>query len=133
MGCSHSKQELQRRKNMRAVSPGSSERTFFSNYTTPGLSFAAALHSSKKYHQQQPSQHLQQQSTKHNREVTSQTSDQSVQAKNVNRNSMGDISVAFTMVQQIMTDLSGVATEEEKVAVITRAVFHMLKLNAGSC
>jgi hypothetical protein len=40
--------------------------------------------------------------------------------------------VAFTVVQQIMTDVSVVATEKEKVAVITKAVFRLLKNNASS-
>jgi hypothetical protein len=42
---------------------------------------------------------------------------------------MDDMYVAFTMVQQIMTGLSGAASEEEKVSVITKAVFSLLKHN----
>jgi hypothetical protein len=38
-------------------------------------------------------------------------SGQSVQATNVNINAMDDMFLAFSMVQQIMTELSGVATE----------------------
>jgi hypothetical protein len=49
---------------------------------------------------------------------TSQTSGQSVQAKSVTINAT-DIFLAFTMMQQIMTELSGAATEEEKLAIIT--------------
>jgi hypothetical protein len=49
-----------------------------------------------------------------------------------NSNAMDDISPAFTMVQQIMTELSGAATEQEKVAVITKAVLRMLKNNANN-
>jgi predicted rRNA methylase YqxC with S4 and FtsJ domains len=59
-----------------------------------------------------------------------QISDQSMQAKNVNINAM-DVFLAFTMVQQIMTELSGAMTEKEKVAVITKAVFRLLKNNAS--
>jgi hypothetical protein len=36
------------------------------------------------------------------------------------------------MVQQIMTGLSSAASEEEKVAVITKAVFSLLKHNGGN-
>jgi hypothetical protein len=36
------------------------------------------------------------------------------------------------MVQQIMPKLSGAATEKEKVAVITKAVFRLLKNNANN-
>jgi hypothetical protein len=40
--------------------------------------------------------------------------------------------LVFTMVQQIMTELSGAATEKEKFAVITKAVFRLLKNNANN-
>jgi hypothetical protein len=52
---------------------------------------------------------------------TNKASGQSMQA-NVNNNTMDDMYVAFTMVQQIMTGLSGAASEEEKVSVIIKAV-----------
>jgi hypothetical protein len=39
---------------------GTAGRTFFSEYTTPNQSFAAALHSSDQQHPQQPSQQKQQ-------------------------------------------------------------------------
>lgn len=42
------------------------------------------------------------------------------------------ILLAFTMVQQIMTELSGTMTEIEKVAVITNAMFGLLKNNANN-
>jgi hypothetical protein len=51
---------------------------------------------------------------------TSQTSSQSVQAKKVNSNAMDEMFAACTMVQQIITDLSGAATEEEKVVIIIK-------------
>jgi hypothetical protein len=52
-----------------------------------------------------------------------------MQAKNVNINAT-DVFLAFTMVQQIMTELSGAATEKKKkVAVITKSVFRLLKTN----
>jgi hypothetical protein len=44
--------------------------------------------------------------TKNTHQDTSQTSGQSVHSKNVNSNAM-DMFLAFTMVQQIMTELSG--------------------------
>jgi hypothetical protein len=64
--------------------------------------------------------------------VTNQTSGQQVQAENVNSNAMEDMSVAFTMVHQIMTGLSGAASEEEKIAVISKTVFSFLKPNDSS-
>jgi Cdc6-like AAA superfamily ATPase len=63
---------------------------------------------------------------------TNQISGQSVQAKNVNVHAMDDIFFVFTMVQNIMTELSGAVTDEEKVAVITKAVFTLLKNNANN-
>jgi hypothetical protein len=39
---------------------------------------------------------------------------------------------AFTVVQHIVTGLSGAASEEEKVPVITKAVFSFLKHNGGN-
>jgi hypothetical protein len=58
-----------------------------------------------------------------------QISGQSMQAKNVNINAMDDVFLAFTMAWHIMTELSGAATEKEKVAVITKTVFRLLKNN----
>jgi hypothetical protein len=56
-----------------------------------------------------------------------------VQAKNVNSNTVhDDMFLAFTMVQQIMTELSGAAKERENVAVVTKAVFGLFKNNANN-
>jgi hypothetical protein len=44
---------------------------------------------------------------------------------------MDNMFVAFTMVQQILTGLSGAASEE-KVFVITKTVFTLLKRNGGN-
>jgi hypothetical protein len=48
-----------------------------------------------------------------------------VRAKNVNNNAMDDTLTAVTMVQQITTELSGAATEQEKVIVITKMVLRL--------
>jgi hypothetical protein len=109
---------------LRFVNWGSSRRTFFSNYTTLYLSFADALRSSEQQHQQQSSQQQQQLSSgPHRQQVTNRTSGQSVQGKNVKSNAMDDMFIASTVVQQIMTELSGAATEKGKLPVITKAVF----------
>jgi hypothetical protein len=52
-----------------------------------------------------------------------------MQTKNINNNST-DMFVAFTMVQQIITELLGAATEKEKAADITKTMFKLLKNNA---
>jgi hypothetical protein len=54
-----------------------------------------------------------------------------MQEENVNSNAMDDMIVAFTMEQQIMTGLSSDASEEEKVSIITKSVFILLKRNGG--
>jgi hypothetical protein len=54
-----------------------------------------------------------------------------MQEEIVNSNGMDDTFVAFTMAQQIMTGLSSAASEVEKVSVITKSVFSLLKRNGG--
>jgi hypothetical protein len=55
-----------------------------------------------------------------------------VQAKDVNINETDEVFLAFTMVQQIMTELSGAVTGKENVAVTTKSVFRLLKNNANN-
>jgi uncharacterized coiled-coil protein SlyX len=55
-----------------------------------------------------------------------------MQARNVNSNSMDDTLAAVTRVQQIMTELSGAATEQEKVIVITKEALRLLKNNVNN-
>jgi hypothetical protein len=43
-----------------------------------------------------------------------------------------DMFLALSVVQQIMTEPSGAATENEKVAIITEAAFSLLGNNAGN-
>jgi hypothetical protein len=69
---------------------------------------------------------------KNTHEDTNQISGQSVHAKSVNITAMDDVFLAFTTMQQIMTELSGAVTEKEKVAVITKAMFRLLKNNANN-
>jgi hypothetical protein len=54
-----------------------------------------------------------------------------MQASNMNTNAMDDTLAAVTMVKQIMTELCGVATEQEKVIIITKVVLRLLKNNAN--
>jgi uncharacterized coiled-coil protein SlyX len=55
-----------------------------------------------------------------------------MQAKNINSNGMDNTLIATTMVQQIMTELSGAVTEQGKVIVITKVVLRLLKNKANS-
>jgi hypothetical protein len=54
-----------------------------------------------------------------------------MQASNMNTNAMDDTLAAVTMVKQIMTELCGSATEQEKVIIITKVVLRLLKNNAN--
>jgi hypothetical protein len=63
--------------------------------------------------------------------TTNKISGWSVQAKNVNINAM-DVFLAFDMVQQIMTEFIGAVTEREMIAVLTKAVFKLLKNNTNN-
>jgi hypothetical protein len=57
------------------------------------------------------------------RRSTSPTKHQVSECRKIlNSNAMGDMFVAFTMVQQIMTGLSRAASEERKVSAISKAV-----------
>jgi hypothetical protein len=75
----------------------------------------------------QPSEKQKESANPQKQQVANKASGESVLAKIVNSNAMEDMFVAFTMVQQIMTGLSSAASEEEKVSVITKAVFSLLK------
>jgi hypothetical protein len=54
-GCSHAKGELQRRRAQRAPK-GPTGRTFFSKFTSPQQSYAAALHQDTQHQQPQTTQ-----------------------------------------------------------------------------
>jgi hypothetical protein len=127
-GRSYAKEELQRRKNQRISNQGSSGRAFFSKCTTPERSFASALRSSVE--SKQPSENQEESAGPQKKQVAIKASDQSIQEEIVNSNAM-DMFVAFTMVQQIMTRLSSAASEEEKVTIIAKSVFSLLKRNGG--
>jgi hypothetical protein len=68
---------------------------------------------------------------KNTRQDTSQISGQSVQAKHVNINATDDMFLAFTVVQWIMTELSGVATGKEKVVVTTKPAYRLETLKCS--
>jgi hypothetical protein len=113
----------------RPNTPSSKRRTNFE--TCICLRENKNLRRSDQQHQQQPSKQKQQQSSDRNKHYeTSQISGVSVHANNVNINATDDPFLAFTMVQQNMTDFSGAATEKEKATVITKAVCRLLKNNA---
>jgi hypothetical protein len=103
---------------------------FFSNHTTPGLSFAAALHNDTQHQQQHHPPTVAQASPttvgemgappplRHNQQVPSQ----SVQAPNVNNSSLNMFKVVTMVFQQIMTELNAAELEEDRIVAITKIV-----------
>jgi hypothetical protein len=60
----------------------------------------------------------------HNQQVPKQ----SVEAPNANSSSLNDMfTVVATVFQQIMTDLSGTESEEDRIMTITKIVFKLMK------
>jgi hypothetical protein len=106
---------------------GSSGRTFFSKYITPERSFASAQLSSVE--SKQPSANQKESAGSQKKQVVNKASGQSMMEEIVKSIAMDDMFVAFTMVRQIMTGLSSAASEEEKVSIITKSVFSLLKRN----
>jgi hypothetical protein len=100
----------------------------FSPYTQhltdhSSLIFAAEISSICSNNPNKNSKSLREKSTQQD---TTQISGQSMQAKNVHINAT-DVILAFAMVQQVMTEFSGTATKQISFAVITKAVFRLLK------
>jgi hypothetical protein len=59
-----------------------------------------------------------------------QVSSQSVQAPNANSSSLNDMFTLFaTIFQQIMTDLNGAESEEDRIMTITKIVLKLVKQN----
>jgi hypothetical protein len=56
-----------------------------------------------------------------------QESGQSAQALNVNSASLNNMFRVATAVQQIMAELSGAVSEEDKIAAIARIVLNLMK------
>jgi hypothetical protein len=107
-------------------------RVFSSSYTTPGLSFAAAL--SKQPEKSQQTQTYQiavpTETTVVQRKVsaTSQQKDtgQSIQAPNVNSDPLAMVR-ALTVVEQIMSGLKDDVSKEAKFVAIAEFVFKLMK------
>jgi hypothetical protein len=57
------------------------------------------------------------------------SSGQSVRANDVNSSSLNNMFKVAAIVQQIMTELNGAVTEEQKIVVITRIVLNVMKDN----
>jgi hypothetical protein len=132
-GCSHVKEELQ--KKLQRAPKITTGRVFSSVRTTPGISFVVALRGSGDQ-QQQPQANQVPVATpptkvKHNTlaPALQQTTGQSVQAPNVSSHPSDNMSKVVTVVQQIMTEVSGALSEEEKIVAITKIVVKLMNQN----
>jgi hypothetical protein len=108
----------------------------FSNLTTSGVSFAAALRGSTAQQQDPQAHHVPVsdhvagiQSRKQAPGQQQQTSGQSVRAQNVNSQPLDNMLIVVTVVQQIMTEFNGAVSEEEKIVAITKIVLNLMKHN----
>jgi hypothetical protein len=59
-----------------------------------------------------------------------QLSGQSVQAPSVTTSSLDDMFKVAAIVQQIMTELNGAVSEENKIVAITKIVLNLIKQNS---
>jgi hypothetical protein len=103
---------------------------FSSNFTTPALSFAAALGGEKST--TTPSiQQAAERPAKSQPTICrpQQETSQSVQAPNVSGLLLENMVRVVSAVQQIMTELGGAVSEEAKILAITRIVFNLMKDN----
>jgi hypothetical protein len=133
-GCSHAREELRKKKLQRAPKPPTG-RVFSSRTTSPGVSFAAALRANT---QQQQAPHLVPQASKSKVaemgtpapvmvNQQQKESGQSAQASNVSSASLNNMFRVATAVQQIMTELNGAVSEEDKIVAITKIVLNLMK------
>jgi hypothetical protein len=102
---------MQKRKSQREPKT-TTGRVFSSSHTTPGKTFAAVIRSnslnlsSSQLHRPGPSP------LRHNQQAPRQ----SVQAPNANSSSLNNMfTVVATIFQQIMTELNGAESEEERI------------------
>jgi hypothetical protein len=128
-GSSDAKEEIRRRKAQR-TQKNTKGNMFSSNYTTPVLSFAAALRNNTEQ-QQQPYLHwvpvacpAAVEKPRVPAHVREQDASQSVPAPDINSL---PLDYMFSVVQQIMTEINGAVSEEERIEAITEIVLNLMK------
>jgi hypothetical protein len=133
-GCSHAKEKA-RRKRSQIQKKTTSGMVFSSNYTTPGLSFAAAVRKTAEKTQQPPSRQpaVAGRSTREQLEPSGpskqQGTGQAVQASSANGSHLNNMFRVVTVVQQIRTEFSDAVSEEDKILAITTIVLKLMKQN----
>jgi hypothetical protein len=95
------------------------------------VSVAAALRSNtQQQQQQQPQPPSVSQACHASLEANQQVPSQSVQAHNANSSSVRNMFRVVTMIfQQIVTELSGAESEEDRIITITKIVLNAMKQN----
>jgi hypothetical protein len=127
--CCHAKEELQKKSTQTAPkdTPG---RVFSSNRTSPGVSFAAALRGIAKRVLQEPQElSAAQQAAEEQSAPTPAQSRQSGRAQKANSQPLDDMMQLVTVAQQIMNELNGAVSEEDKLVAITKIVLNLMKQN----
>jgi hypothetical protein len=130
-GCSHAKEELQKKKLQRAPKP-TTGWVFSSNIVNPGVSFAATLRGGASQEQRPLTRQLPVAVPPAARKssvlapVQGQEAGQSVQAPNVSSHPSDNMLKVVTVVQQIMTKVSGALSQQEKIMAITKIVFNLM-------
>jgi hypothetical protein len=101
---------------------------FATKLTTPGVSFAAAVKGNPEDQRQPQAQQVpvaapatvEPRATKPLRQLKQQPTGQSVQAPLVNSQPLDNMVRVVIVVQQIMTEVSGALSEDEKIVAITK-------------
>jgi hypothetical protein len=125
-GCKHAKEEMWKRKPQTTPKP-TAGKVFSSNPMKPHLSFVAALRGQRS----QP-QHEEAPATSNSEPAainpTVQRTGRSVQAPTVNSDPL-EMFRAFSVVEQILAELKGAASEEDKTLSVAKIVFKLMKQN----
>jgi hypothetical protein len=106
---------------------------FSSNRITPAVSFAAALRGSAEQQQQPQANQVPVISTR-SRDKTYADPNTAARNRSVSSGSkcsqtLDNMLIVVTVVQQIMTDFNGAVSEEDKIVAITKIVLNLMKLN----
>jgi hypothetical protein len=125
-GCSHAKEELQRKRPQKSPKP-TTGRAFTSTLAAPGVSFAAALRGGRQQPQAPATAVVEKLSS--SAATPQQPTGQSAQTSNVNSLPLDNMLRAITVVQQIMTELSGAVSKQDQIMAITKIVLNLMEQN----
>jgi hypothetical protein len=135
LGYRHAKEEMKKMKPQRTPRT-TAGRVFYSNLTTPGVSFEAALRCRTE---EQPQTHrvgvgrpatMEPMVSAALPQHEQQTTGQSVRAPNVNSLPLDKmLKVVVTAVQRVMTKFNGAVLEEANIVAVTKIVLNVMEQN----